>query len=1420
MVNDYWHEYLEIGLEEIAKIINPVLEKTIALEEGENRLVSIFFLDIRGFTAMSEKLHSEQVKRIIDKVFVIFSNVITKNGGFINQYEGDKIMAFFGSKIKTETDTERAIKSGLDILSKLEQVNELFSKQEIELAVRIGINSGMVTTGKVGLKRERDFTVYGDAVNIASRLESNAPLNQILITKRTKKFVEDKFDFKFHELLRVKGKTEPLETYIVIGKKKCKVERWERKNLIHKPQYVGREKELIILRNTFEKAKTISNNPDYFPWIRGLCGEAGIGKSRLAYEFGKQVKNAICSEDENKIILTGYTNSYAQAPFFIWISLVKRYFDINETDLPETIKTKFEIGYAELSAELSHSENNNLYSSRGIIAALCGLTDYIDETMEPKNLQFSIQLALRYFLEAAAKYANNRNVPLIIVLEDLHWIDEASEQLFQTLLNTLNTEEKRDNKPAKKLFFILTYRQDYIIFSDIKLRSHFEEISLQPLNPFYFQEMIFSMLGEISLSDTLLHKLMLHSAGNPFYIEEWIHWLIELNFIVKSDGNWVVKDEMPAIPESLHSLILSRIDQLTEQQKIIMQIASVIGQTFYRSILEYLHKMLNSAITTDEVLIYLMDNDWLIKIKDVNNKDTIFKFKHAITCEVVYSTILLYNQKILHRLIAEYADNRFFNNPEYFAFLADHYEKAEMEEKTIEFILKAANHAKDNYQNEQSINLYNKLLSKYTDKLSINQMLDTLIKKAEVLTHIGKWKEAKEIFELSLQQIKFNKNDLLAMKVLGLLGYQNFLFGEYQTARICFQEKLDLAKSLDSAANLAEAYGYLGLVSMKECSYQQAENYFITKKQICEKINDWRGISSVLGNLGILYAQTGKYDLAKENFERKLELALKSNDKLESSVAYGYLGMVLKNKGEFEKALMNFEKRLKIAEELGDKKGITASYANIGIIYSMFSDYEKALQYYKKLETMELELGDKYGLAAVYGYLGVLYKNQSQYEKAMFYYHKQFKIMEEIADRKGISIVFGNLGKVYALQGNYSHAIKCYSEQLERSEKIHFIDGIALACGNLSWVNLILGNYAVSLEYIKKKLTIAEDLDSKLLLCSSYGLYGEILKEIGDYKAAKEFLQKQLILGQELFYKIEICDALRNLGDIYYFYEEYNKALELYQEQLDLANDMGDPNFKLSSIGNIGKVFLKQGKILAARKSFRTKWKISKLIQDKRQLGIVSGEIGYLLVRVNKIKKAKQYFNSFLQISQFIENKKDEAQAFFFLGITYLITREFAMALSCFEQALELSEETTPLSVKYKYYAIETMLMLHDYQKAQGLISSINEADLQKVSSDIKFTVQVAKMNINFCLNNNKEQQICELTKMIHLLEIFTSDWQQAILYLNLSKMSLSLNQITDSEFYRLKANHAYQNVDFHKLNFMTIQQLKEIKMQNTSKNL
>ena len=978
-------DFITDDLDMLSEILNPVEEKTLKFEEGENRVVSILFLDVKGFTAMSESLSSEDVKRTMDKILTAFSNSIIKYGGYIDKYEGDLIMALFGSKITSETDTERAINAGLKILSDLKHINKILN---IDLKVRIGINTGEVTTGKVGMKRESDFTVYGDAVNLASRMESNAPLNTIMLPKDAKEIVEDHFIFENLGDIEVKGKEKPISVYKVLSKNPKKVERWERnRSIIKKSTYVGREKEvnsIIDLYNTSKK-EIGSADKDYKPIIIGLRGPAGIGKSRLVKEFIDKI-------DRSKTILSGYTKSYAQPAYCIWSTMLKNYFNIEDDDPKEKIIKKLNSSFENL-IDVANARQE-LLEARNVIGYIFGVKyeDIRLEKIGSQTLQTLINISIRYTIEAISfKVNKDSNQPLVIYFDDCQWIDEASQNLLKNFIESINTEEKRESRPNKNLLFLLTYRPEFKVFKEFELHSRFSEFELTPLTINNSKKLVDSMLGENNIQKHFIEIIMKNSAGNPFYIEELVNYLIEKEKIIRKNDIWIISGDVEniQIPLSLNSIILSRIDNLNNEFKNVLQKASVIGHHFFKTILKKVSNEIDN-IDIDESFKKLVNDKWFYSEQD---EDKYF-FKHTLTSDVCYNAILRYNKRILHKVIAEITEKVFQDNKEYFAFIANHYEKSDPKkgtkefEKMLEYLEKAGDHAKYNYENENAIRLYTSLITNY--ELSNVKYIDINLKRASILELTGKWNEAEKIYKESLEK-----------------------------AEIIVDNKY-----------IAKCYTCLGLISWKRGDYSQAMGFYEKQLNICKEMEDKVGISTAVGNMGIIHMEQGNYTKAMECYEMKINVCKDIGDKKSLSIAVGNMGVVYEIKGNFTKAMECYQYDLQICEEMENKLGLSVAIGNVGCIYKSTGEFAKAKECFEKqLEICE-ELGDKSGVSYAIGNMGNIFENKGNYSKAMKCFEQQLQICEDLGDKEGISIVVKSIGNIYIEKGEYAKAIKCYDRSI------------------------------------------------------------------------------------------------------------------------------------------------------------------------------------------------------------------------------------------------------------------------------------------------------------------------------------------------------------------------------------------------------
>ena len=335
--------------------IDKVEDKTSKLKEGERRMVSILFADIKGFTSLSETLDHEEVQSLMDQLMKIFSHSVDVHGGYVDKYTGDQIMALFGAKHASEVDTQRAINTGLDMLAKLEKFNLIlknspkYSSLNINLSIRVGINTGMVTTGAIGKEREGDYTVYGDSVNLASRMESDAPSNTIMVPEETMTLVNTYFHFKDHGNIEVKGKSKPISVFIVESKKDLEVK--------HSTPFIGREIEMQKMNEVYNKAlKNLTN--DAFNKIHFISSvaDAGVGKSRLVYEF---IQNNANIQADNSFSIAHASNISSQ-PYYLFITLLKDIFKISEVDSLSVSKEKLDKRIKEIEDFTKISLQNSL----------------------------------------------------------------------------------------------------------------------------------------------------------------------------------------------------------------------------------------------------------------------------------------------------------------------------------------------------------------------------------------------------------------------------------------------------------------------------------------------------------------------------------------------------------------------------------------------------------------------------------------------------------------------------------------------------------------------------------------------------------------------------------------------------------------------------------------------------------------------------------------------------------------------------------------------------------------------------------------------------------------------------------------------------------------------------------------------------
>ncbi len=575
--------------------------------EGERKQVTVMFCDMEGFTGLSEKIDPEEVYSIMDQIYEILIHKVHDYEGTVNEMAGDGIMALYGAPIALEDAPLRAIRSAYSIHREIARFNDR-TKQEKEnfppLKMRIGIHTGPVVVGTLGNDLRVEFKAVGDTVNLASRMEGLAEPGSTYVSEDTFRLTEGLFRFEALGEHAIKGKREKIKAYRVIapGTSRTRFDVSAERGLT---PFVGRERELELLLDGFDRAKTGRGQ------AFSIMSEAGVGKSRLLYEFRKAVSNEDVTFQEGKCL--SYSRGVVYHPV---IDIVKSNFDIKEGDGAAEIKEKLKRGLNVLDADEAST-----------LPYLLELLSVKDSGVDTRSLSPEARKdrIIKAIIRITIKASQIR--PLIVAIEDLHWIDKSSEDYFKDLLNSIS---------GARVFLIFTYRPEYVHTWGAK--SYHSQVNLNRLSNRESLVMVSHLLDVEEIHEDLEDFILEKTEGVPFFIEEFIRTLKDLKIIERRDGQYgIVKDiQEIMIPSTIQDVIMARVDALPGGAKEVIQTGSVIEREFSYELIKRVtclsEQELRSRLST------LKDSELLLE-RGIY-PDTIYIFKHALTREVVYDSIL------------------------------------------------------------------------------------------------------------------------------------------------------------------------------------------------------------------------------------------------------------------------------------------------------------------------------------------------------------------------------------------------------------------------------------------------------------------------------------------------------------------------------------------------------------------------------------------------------------------------------------------------------------------------------------------------------------------------------------------------------------------------------------------------------------
>ena len=673
----------------------------------ERRTVTILFSDVKGSTAMAEKLDPEDWVEIMEGAFDVLIEPIYRYEGTLVRLMGDAILAFFGAPIAHEDDPERACRAALEIIEGAQRYAARLEEERgiSGFNVRVGINTGLVVVGEVGSDLRVEYTAMGDAVNLAARMESAAEAGTILITEDTHKFIAPLFETEALGRKQVKGKAEPVSVYRVLA---AKVAPAKLRGIVGlESPLVGREAEFGALREALERLRVGVGG------IVTIVGEAGLGKSRLVAELREQA-SADLQWMEGRCLSYGTSLAY-----LLWLDVLRGLLGVTVEDSPVAVRDALRERVRTLCPE--HFESVYPYLGRLMSLPLEAEDEARIRDLEGEKLKSGTFRAMETLIQCAAGER-----PLVLVCEDLHWADPTSMELLEQLLALT------DRAP---LLILCVFRPQTehgswrVKETAARLYRHrHTDLWLDPLSAAESEALVGNLLRIEDLPPKLKWRILSHAEGNPFYVEEVIRSLIDSGAIVQDEatGRWQAAQDVSSIPipDTLQGVLMARIDRLQEEAKRVLQLAAVIGRIFLYRVLAAIAR---EERELDEYLITLQREEMIRERARLPELEYIFK--HHLTQEAAYNGLLKKERRVFHRQVAKALERLFSERiEEQVGLLAHHWERAGDAEKATEYLLRAGDQARLLYAHEEAIDYYQRALAFLREGEDYERAARTLMK--------------------------------------------------------------------------------------------------------------------------------------------------------------------------------------------------------------------------------------------------------------------------------------------------------------------------------------------------------------------------------------------------------------------------------------------------------------------------------------------------------------------------------------------------------------------------------------------------------------------------------------------------------------------------------------------------------------------
>ena len=1077
-----------LGDDVVVTALRPIEERLATLRSlaaaEQRKVVTVLFADLVGFTAMTARLDAEDVGGIVDDYFRLWSQSIEEHGGVVEKFIGDAVMAAFGIPVAAEDDAVRAVQSALEMRDLLQGLNDKLEEVHgLRLAMRVGITAGPVLVSYVGGRSGRDVVLVGDTVNMASRLETAAPEDCILISSEVLSLVRDRFEVEPMPPLTVKGKREPVPAYEVVGTRKPAFGGVEGSGPI-----VGREEELTRLNALLDEVIDSGR-----PALAVVAGDAGIGKSRLLVEFDR----IVADRGEPVIMLTGRaTRETAGSAYAVLRAVVSERLGLSENSSASEVRERVQRAFA--------GESSVVRGAR--LAQLLGLaTDSAD--LDPREVREGGTADLIALLEELSITA-----PVVVLIEDVQWADDASLEVIEQLLSSVRGP----------VLGVVGARPE---FDDLRPRWRSELaavwIGLDPLDEAETLLLLARQLGDAEVAEEVAARIQGSAEGNPYYLEEIARMLVEEG-VIRHEGGRVVADrsalERGQVPVTLTGVLQARLDTITSGERQVADRAAVIGRTFWERAIE---AMADFAVSDD--LAGLEEKGLVRATEQSSFADTRqFGFAHGLLRDVTYEALLRSRRADYHARAARWLTDvtEAAGRAEgWAATIAWHHQEAGDSAEASAWFLVAGRRAAETFANVDAIGLLQKAadlapeidLALRWDIADLTERIhDTLgerpqqaadldvmaaiaeeseepwrqaeywLRKAHRSERLGDYEEGLDAGEQAWQFAALAQDNERRVRALRTEGAIKWRQGDLAGS----QEALDRGIELAVAAGLADWHGRLhrnlGMVKEHLGDYPGAEAAYRTALNGARQRGDRREIALGLNDIGIASYYQNDLERARRFEEEALRIRVEMGDRPGEGLVLNNLALTTAALGDAAAARDMFKRTGQICGVTGDREGVAATDQGIGVMAFRLGDHAEAATLMQRARGGFHDLGDTQGECQCMEELGWQALASGEAANALDIARETVTLAQQGDFAPEAANARRLMGRALAAMGRHKEALDVLRQAVAEQEEV---GNEPFAASALAWV----AEELAALDEVTHALTVADAALTRLVATRGWG---------------------------------------------------------------------------------------------------------------------------------------------------------------------------------------------------------------------------------------------------------------------------------------------------------------------------------------------